>query len=199
MDIRHYIVEPLFKPGTYDTDTDAYQKDYVGQIGNTGLFATWTDVDRQTELNDDDGSLTGFADTLSINEDPYFRAPVQAAECRSNLKVDPKDACAPQPTGDNRISVPTARTSPYDHITTVIYPGCAVQADKGKAGDACNEIRDSRKDWSWGRDCTNPRCFGVPIYRQFLTSGGPGNPREWETWGDKKCPDSGRCAQEDEP
>jgi hypothetical protein len=199
VDIRHYIVEPLFKPGTYDTDTDAYQKDYVGQIGNTGLFATWTDVDRQTELNDDDGSLTGFADTLSLNEDPYFRAPVQAAECRSNLNVDPKYACAPQQTGDNRISVPTARTSPYDHITTVIYPGCAVQVDKGKAGDACNEILDSRKDWSWGRDCTNPRCYGVPIYRQFLTSGGPGNPREWETWGGKKCPALGDALRKMNP
>lgn len=161
-------------------DYAQYKKDYAQQEGLSDGFNNYTDVDRQTELSDDDGTLTGFARTISVNEDPYFGAPVQAPQCKSNLDVDPQYACAPQPTGDKRKSVPTARTSPYDHITTAIYPSCAVAKTDGEAYLACNEAKD--KDAPWGRDCTNPLCYGVPIYRQFLTSGDATNPREWDEW-----------------
>ena len=196
VDIRHYVIEPLTVAGTYKTDTDQFKADYVGQSANTTGFDNWTDVDRQTELNDDDGSLTGFSNTISLNEDPYFRAPIQTAQCLSNLQVDPKDACAPQPTGKNRISVPTARTSPYDHITTVIYPGCAVVQDSSNdpsadARAACNQDKKTDRDWSWGRDCTNQACYGVPIYRQFLTDGDASNPRESQLWDTRRCGDLG--------
>ena len=180
VDIRHYVIEPLTDPGTYRTNFAQYKKDYAQQEGLNNGFNNYTDVDRQTELSDDDGTLTGFARTISVNEDPYFGAPIQAPQCKSNLNVDPKYACAPQPTGDRRISVPTARTSPYDHITTAIYPGCAVAKLAGPALDACNEAND--KDTPWGRDCTNEHCYGVPIYREFLTSGDTKNPREWNRW-----------------
>jgi hypothetical protein len=180
VDIRHYVIEPLTDPGTYRTNYAQYKKDYAQQEGLSDGFNNYTDVDRQTELSDDDGTLTGFARTISVNEDPYFGAPVQAPQCKSNLDVDPQYACAPQPTGDKRKSVPTARTSPYDHITTAIYPSCAVAKTDGEAYLACNEAKD--KDAPWGRDCTNPLCYGVPIYRQFLTSGDATNPREWDEW-----------------
>ena len=188
VDIRHYVIEPLTEPGTYKTNYAQYQKDYAQQQGLNNGFNNYTDVDRQTELTDDDGTLTGFERTISVNEDPYFGAPVQAPQCKSNLTVDPQYACAPQPTGDLRISVPTARTSPYDHITTAIYPGCAVQKLDGEAYNACNEAKD--KDAPWGRDCTNPLCYGVPIYRQFLTKGDATNPRELDEWTKMRPPES---------
>ena len=100
VDIRHYVIEPLTDPGTYKTDFEQYKKDYAQQQGLNNGFNNYTDVDRQTELTDDDGTLTGFARTISVNEDPYFGAPVQAPQCKSNLTVDPQYACAPQPTGD---------------------------------------------------------------------------------------------------
>ena len=98
VDIRHYVIEPLTDPGTYKTDFEQYKKDYAQQQGLNNGFNNYTDVDRQTELNDDDGTLTGFARTISVNEDPYFGAPVQAPQCKSNLTVDPQYACAPQPS-----------------------------------------------------------------------------------------------------
>ena len=183
VDIRHYVIEPLTFTGRYVSDPTAINNDYL--FTPTNIFNNWTDVDRQTELNDDDGSLTGltsastaFANavnsTISLNEDAYFRAPVQTAQCKSNIGVDPKDACAPQPSGDRRISVPTARTSPYDQITTVIYPGCAVAADEGAARQACDESKVTASPW--GQDCTNESCYGAPLYRNLLTAD------EWQTW-----------------
>src|SRR6185503_19110286 len=60
VDIRHYVVEPLTFPGTYRTDVKAMEQQYVGSPNNGTFFLNWSDVDRQTELSDDDGSLTGF-------------------------------------------------------------------------------------------------------------------------------------------
>jgi hypothetical protein len=44
------------------------------------------------------------------------------------------------------------------------------------------------KDTPWGRDCTNPLCYGVPIYREFLTSGDATIPREWQKWKTAQLP-----------
>ena len=89
------------------------------------MFLNFSDVDRQTELNDDDGSLTGLdgwltkpTETISVNEDPFFRAPVQTAQCRSNLGVDGTNACK----GNNPPEPATARTSPYSYVTTALFP-----------------------------------------------------------------------------
>ena len=190
VDIRHYVIEPLTDPGTYVSKPTAINNDYL--FTPTNIFNNWTDVDRQTELNDDDGSLTGLTSktttfptavnsTLSLNEDPYFRAPVQTAQCKSNVAVDPAQACAPQPTGDNRLSVPPARTSPYDQITTVIYPGCAVANTEKEAQDACDQ--EKKTEAPWVQDCTHENCYGLPIYRDFLTSSAdPANLGEYQLW-----------------
>ncbi len=169
VDIRHYVIEPLTFPGTYRTDMKLTETQYVGSPGNQTFFGNWSDVDRQTELSDDDGSLTGFSATVSVNEDPFFAAPVQTAECRSNVGVDAANACA----GQTAPNPPTARTSPYDHITTVLYPATI--------------------DASWDATCSNEFCAGVPIYRQYLT-GARGtdaatSTREWATWMGNKCDD----------
>ena len=64
-------------------------------------------IDRQTVLSDDDGSLTGYVGTTSVSEDPFFKVPVDGVECQSEGSTTEGG---------------TARTSPYDYVTTVVYP-----------------------------------------------------------------------------
>jgi hypothetical protein len=175
VDIRHYVIEPITFPGTYRTDVTGVKKEYANVGGNTTYFDNWSDVDRQTELSDDDGSLTGFNQTISVNEDPFFAAPVQTAECRSAVGVDASNACAGQSTPNT----PTARTSPYDHITTVLNPD------------------PSAMDDGWSRECSNENCTGVPMYRQYLTGvrEGAAPTREWAKWMQNKCDDQLQALQ----
>jgi hypothetical protein len=49
---------PVFLGDTYQTDLSKAKYSYCN--ANDGLFNGYTDVDRQTELSDDDGSLTGM-------------------------------------------------------------------------------------------------------------------------------------------
>jgi hypothetical protein len=60
----------------------------------------------------------------------------------------------------------TARTSPYDYLSTVIYHKKTTDED------------------IWASDCTNERCYGVPLYRQYLTGSGSAIPptREYFNW-----------------
>jgi cell migration-inducing and hyaluronan-binding protein len=184
--IRHYVVEPLTFAGTYRTNTAQSWKQYAGIAGNQSVFRNFSDVDRQTELNDDDGSLTGLdgwhtasTETIEVNEDPFFRAPVQTAQCRSNVGVDARNACA----GKGPPSEPaTARTSPYGYVTTALFPDY--------------DPRDNTdKDQSslWNTTCSNENCTGVPIYREYLTGvkgkDAASSTREWATWMTGKCDD----------
>lgn len=150
VDIRHFVIEPLFKStGRFVTDPGQAKLRYC--TWNDGMFTGFTDVDRQTELNDDDGSLTGLIGTISVNEDAFFKAPVETPECLSDVGVTPERAIDP-------VNYPgTAKTSPYDYVTTVVFPACAAD---GKDCDGS----------IWNRDCTNPNCSGVPLYRQNLTA-----------------------------
>lgn len=132
VDIRHFVVEPLFQLGTFATDADAVKDRYC--TFNPTMFTGFTDIDRQTVLNDDDGSLTGLVGTTSVNLDEFFSAPVEAVECASDM---------------------TARTSPYDYVSTVVYPRCAA---KGTCDNAV-----------WDQTCTTWTCYGIPLYRQYLT------------------------------
>jgi hypothetical protein len=130
VDIRHFVVTPLFKEGTLDIDKDRVQAEYC--VWTEQLFDSFTSIDRQTVLNDDDGTLTGYKNTTVINLDDFFHAPVEAIECLSD---------------------DTSATSPYQYLTTVLYPECLTK------GKRCT---------NWERDCTNKRCSGVPVYRQDL-------------------------------
>jgi cell migration-inducing and hyaluronan-binding protein len=110
VDIRHYVVNPLFKApdnvtgdldfhqgGTYLTDFALAQMQFC--TSSPDMFNGFSGIDRQTELSDDDGSLTGlindldpqkdYAGTISVNQDPFFAAPVESAECRSNFGISP--------------------------------------------------------------------------------------------------------------
>ncbi|HTD57056.1 MAG TPA: hypothetical protein VK670_16815, partial [Silvibacterium sp.] len=150
VDIRHYVVEPLWLPNSFDTDFSKVKNRYCSW--EPGMFgANFTDIDRQTELSDDDGTLTGLTSatimppskdpTISVNEDPFFKAPLYTQECSSSY-----------PGGIYKANA-TAYTSPYQYVSTVVYPDCTT-------GGGCA---------NWGANCTNQSCYGVPLYRQYLT------------------------------
>ncbi len=136
VDIRHFVIEPFFletPDNPFGTDVDKTKARYA--TWNPGSWNGWTAIDRQTILNDDDGSLTGLKTTVSLNEDPFFNTPVETLECASDK---------------------TAKTSPYEHVTSVVYPACGVGCDPS----------------TWNPNCTSG-CYGVPLERQLLT--GPEN------------------------
>lgn len=138
VDIRHFVTQPLFDGTTYKTDKTAAAAAYC--VWNDAMFNGYTDVDRQTVLNDDDGSLTGWSKTISVNKDPFFSAPVEQLECASDG---------------------TANTSPYEYVTSVVFPECVVSG-------SCGLTRINSADIpKWNTACTNELCAGVPLYRQY--------------------------------
>lgn len=167
VDIRHFVIEPLFHPGTYDTDGTQVVIRYFNNAGGTdgaaGMFNGFTDIDRQTELSDDDGSLTGllgaaqqhtkrFLPAISVNKDTFFSSPVETVECASDIPdiLSPGQSC---PYSDPDLCG-TANTSPYDYVTTVVYPGTS--------SPNCTDIPN------WDQYCENANCFGVRLYREDL-------------------------------
>lgn len=202
VDIRHYVIDPLFQApkgvagtkydfgqgGTYITDSAEAQQVYC--FPTVDMFNGFTGIDRQTELNDDDGTLTGLSNdmqdqrvrqTISVNEDQFFTAPLETPQCLSNIGPNstPGQACK-QPLATE--APVTAKTSPYDYVATVVW--------------------HPEKPGLWGIDCTNPQCYGVPLFRQFFagTDAGQaaGSTREWAQWykngcGPKQAPDTPQC------
>jgi hypothetical protein len=154
VDVRHFVIEPLFQPTDYlhpfVFNQTAASSRYC--IWNTAMFSgSWTDIDRQTELTDDDGTLTGLIskqpeyknaqEVIVVNEDDFFNAPFQDTECASDINVTPLST-----TGG------TAKSSPYEYVTTVEYPSCGLNCGA-----------------SWNVNCENQTCYGVPLYRLDLT------------------------------
>lgn len=163
VDVRHFVIEPLFKPTDYlhpfVFDQTAATNRYC--TWNSAMFTGgWTDIDRQTELTDDDGSLTGLVsqqeeyknahEVISVNKDEFFEAPYQDTECGSDINVPP---LAPATEG-------TAISSPYEYVTTVMYPSCAPSQ--------CGVYQPTMQPY-WNTACTNQSCYGVPLYRLDIT------------------------------
>ena len=217
--IRHFVIDPLFKAfsgsispykspppmmpssdfgqgGSYLSDPDAVNALYCqpseGGAKPNIFFNGFTSIDRQTELNDDDGSLTGLSNnlqpmltppnplkqTISVNEDDFFTAPVETPECESNISNAnganslPTNACIqPIKAGPKAAPTVTAKTSPYDYVSTIIY--------------------HTTSGGLWDADCTNPQCYGVPLYRQFLAgvkgTNAATSTREWKHWYQNGC------------
>jgi len=100
-------------------------------------------------------------ETISVNKEPFFDAPVETPECASDLPLNQgTDAkCAPN----------TAKTSPYEYVTAALYPACALSVPLSDAS-----VRFCA-DGNWGSACTTSdptqsnTCVGVPLYRQLLT------------------------------
>jgi hypothetical protein len=205
--IRHYVIDPIFRApdkvfgtdfdfgqgGTYITDQGAAAKVYCLSPPPPDLFNGFTGIDRQTELNDDDGTLTGLSNsllqplkgqppnplkqTISVNDDEFFTAPVETPQCLSNIGSNstPANACKPPLATQAPV---TAKTSPYDYVATVIW-----HPEQPSTGADAGTI--------WSVDCTNPQCYGVPLFRQLLagTDAGmaAGSTREWAQWYKNGC------------
>lgn len=148
VDIRHFVFQPEYEPGTYIDDATEEKNTYCTQPGSMFSGSGFTDIDRQTELSDDDGSLTGFVNSISVNEDPFFSAPYQTAECASNIGVGAQSAPTPAPTPAPPAA--TVDTSPYEYVTAAVYP------KGGPLGE-------------WAVACTTPDCTGIPLYREYQT------------------------------
>ena len=135
-----------------------------------------------------------------MNPADFFNAPMETPECLSNLGVTAALACPPKETP----TAITAKTSPYDYVTTVIFPGCAVGntgAANGRCGSSIGDTlvsqpppRFSKNDGRggiWSQECTNPACYGVPLYRQYLTGVDAGDAAkstgEVKTWYANGC------------
>ena len=188
VDIRHLVIEPLWKPATFESDLPQVKENYctydptpsTPEAGNQ-TFTGFTSVDRQTVLNDDDGSLTGLlspveptnGETISVNLDPFFNAPVEAPECASFDLL----------TNDSKATGGTAKTSPYQYVTTVVYPACVVEKNCGGHCSLNNEPcarngdcpvyagqGQTCLDSTWGEACSDPSCYGVPLSRQLVIS-----------------------------
>lgn len=185
VDIRHFVTEPLFIDGTFDTNVTALKQQYCywAPTAQPGTFTGFTDIDRETVLNDDDGSLTGLTstvknpiplptptpstppkgETLSVNKESFFNAPICTYECASDVPSNP--------TKDAKLPPNTANTSPYEYVTASIYPECALDVPNSKA------VVRFCADQNWGSGCTTSdptqpnSCVGIPIYRQLLTDG----------------------------
>jgi len=175
VDIRHFVIEPLFKENSFNPNLDAIAARYCTWGNN--LFEPFNDVDRQTVLNDNDGSLTGLLagtspprETLSINLDNFFRAPTVTEECSSDKHDGPDQKGLPA----------TAITSPYEYVSTAIIADCALRSvlDKCEKYDnanncvkwdylaECGKADDGGRNWGWS--CTH--CYGAPLFRQNWTA-----------------------------
>ncbi len=176
VDIRHFVIEPLFKLNTFQPDLTEIADRYCTWKDN--IFLPFNDIDRQTVLNDNDGSLTGLLagttpprETLSINLDEFFRAPEVTEECSSDKHEGPDQKGPPA----------TAITSPYEYVSTAIIADCALKSvlDKCLKYDNANNCiewdylaecgknpDDGGRNWSWS--CTH--CYGAPLFRQNWTA-----------------------------
>ncbi len=141
VDLRHFVLIPLFNPGEQTTDTGKVNAQYCTKAGD--MFNSFTDVDRQTELNDDDGSLSGIKGigangSIALNNDTFYHLPKITFECAS------EQSCL---------------QAPYDHVTVSIFPKCLSSGgDPGASGCA------------WKPSCGEPGCKGIPLYRQYLNT-----------------------------
>jgi cell migration-inducing and hyaluronan-binding protein len=216
VEIRHFVIDALWAPRTYLSNDGLIADEYCNPKDVS--FKNYSDIDRQTELNDDDGSLTGLTNdatpkptgTISVNPDQFFSAPVETPECLSNIGVHP----SAKTCGITRLTLETATTSPYDYVTTAIIAGCGVDGPGKRNPGRCDDMTETvqkgdRVEKSigrggvWSQECTNPACYGVPLYRQFLTGNDGTNGQlrtgEWKTWvDDDKCdtpnpPDRLKC------
>ena len=72
------MIVPQFDANTYKTDTTQVGRRYCARpqgFSSGTMFNNYSAIDRQTILTDDDGSLTGYANSTSVNEDKFFTAP----------------------------------------------------------------------------------------------------------------------------
>ncbi len=169
VDIRHFVIQPQYLPNSFMENTTAIKNVYC--TWNPGMFSdSFTDIDRQTELTDNDGSLTGLTandanppegepatgPTISVTKDAFYNAPLVTDECASGQPSSAPTACQKGATAD---------TSPYEYFTTAVVAECALNNATCRQNDI--------DYWTSEAGCTNPLCYGVPLYRLNITKQEP--------------------------
>jgi len=159
VDIRHFVLVPPFVPGTMQTDMTRLSTEYCGY--SPGLYESFTDIDRQTQINDDDGSLSGvfynpnnttvqsnlrFTGSISLNNDTFYHTPNRMFESLS------QQSCL---------------QTPYDHLNLAIIPA--------------NTTPDDALP-NWAKECQDKSCTGALIYRQYRLNNTEGD----DAFGDKQ-------------
>jgi len=172
VDIRHFVIQPLPDPFDPSGNNSEIQNTYC--TWNPGMFATsFTDIDRQTELTDNDATLTGLISkntqqtpssgpTISVTKDPFFNAPMVTDQCASG-QLPPAT-----PIESGSLSGATASTSPYEYLTTAIVARCAINNSCGVPPPP-NPAPAPFPTTYWDTQCSTPQCYGVPLYRQIVT------------------------------
>jgi cell migration-inducing and hyaluronan-binding protein len=181
VDIRHFVTDPFFQanPLSFKTDLTSTKTAYCSW--NDAYFQGYTDIDRETVLEDDDGTLTGLTtpigqppppippnyDTTSVNKADFFKAPTEAWECGSDYPTNTSTTYAP------KCLPATAKTSPFEYVSTVIYPECARKAPPPPIDGSPSFCPNDNNNW--GSVCTasppNFGCPGIQLYRQLLNTG----------------------------
>ena len=211
VDIRHYVVDPLFQApqgvtgtaadfgqgGTYLTATSGPNNvKGVYCTATPDMFTGFTGIDRQTVLNDDDGSLTGLRNTISINEDVFFGAPWRPRNARATSVSAPR-SLAPKPSLPRRrppgpahmtISSPLSLLVAHRmirHLTRSI-PKASVDFPYGRCGDDPVHGFGGQR---WSSRCSTQDCYGVPLYRQLLTND------DLTRWNALKCMNNGAASE----
>ena len=87
-----------------------------------------------------------------MNEDPFFKAPVSTAECKSAFGVNPNKACEAKP---KYVTPQTAETSPYDYLTTVVIAQCT-QSGPVPPAKRCGADRDTGRGGVWSEEMRRP-------------------------------------------
>ncbi|MGH7779240.1 MAG: G8 domain-containing protein [Candidatus Binataceae bacterium] len=200
VDIRHFVTSPLFEPGLFSFKTDEAETKAQYCTWNPATFEGFTDIDRETVLNDDDGTLTGLTspvglgptatptpkagagkfETISVNKENFFDAPTEAWECASEYASTVNTETKP-PEPDSKCLPASAKTSPYEYVSTVVYPECALTVPTPPLGQVSpSYCTDTKNPNSWGSVCTTSSapygCLGVPLYRQLLKANESENP-----------------------
>jgi G8 domain len=187
VDIRHYVIQPLFKDyalNYFQTSVSACNSgspadqskckqqsvpyNYCSWASN--MFAgSFSDIDRETELTDDDGSLTGLTGqdisepptkrpSISVTKAAFNDAPVTTDECASGQLSFSSTPVAPIANGTGYATV---NTSPYEYMSLAVFRGSTASK---------NDENSASGFGKWSSDCGNSTCYGVPLYRQYLTA-----------------------------
>ncbi|MEI9979394.1 MAG: hypothetical protein WDN23_10405 [Edaphobacter sp.] len=171
VDIRHFVIEPLYRPGGgYIPNLTTVKNTYC--TWENAIEKGFTDIDRQTELTDNDGSLTGLTSNntlndpstgpaISITKGSYFNTPLNPDECASGQLPPAK----PTDTGAGA----TVTSSPYEYVTTALIPPCAANGSCDPPCDANDPHGSCDNIPRWAAACGDPQCYGVPLYRQTVT------------------------------
>jgi hypothetical protein len=148
VDIRHFVIDPLWQLGGFTPNTTAAMNNYCSR--QSADFNNFTDVDRQTELTDLDGSLTDL-----LSEPPKTASPPSPS------------TTIPSPIQPPRSKTPTrpAISSTHLSLRTNARPGSLVQCRR--------PTPDSRPPSTPAPTNTSPPPSSPPAPRPILARTGP--------------------------